>query len=433
MPLTASIDELLAAATSQQASAAGVPEGTPAAPTTTGRYLVFFKPDATEDQIAQYLAGGGTVASTASFDGHAVSFADLGAAEVLRFPLFSAALLSADAYASLNAGSANVASADPAGGGGATASVPAANPVDFIEAELFFQGTDTDPDAVTSTSTDFTWGLQATAVIRSAQTGNGIKIAVLDTGFDLNHPDFAGRTIISNSFIAGQAVQDGNGHGTHTAGTACGPKVPATGLPRYGVAGDAQMYIGKVLANNGYGTTSTILAGIQWALAQGVQIVSMSLTVVSTPLQSFTNAGTTALAQGTLLIAAAGNESARPGTIAPTDAPANSPTVMSVAALDSTLAMAPFSNGGKVEIAGPGVDVYSSWIAPLNHKNDSGTSMATPHVAGIAALWAEYDASLRGQALWAALTGAAKPTGQPATDVGAGLVKAPVPGGTSAP
>lgn len=85
-----------------------------------------------------------------------------------------------------------------------------------------------------------TWGLQITKVVESSYSGLGIKVAVLDTGFDLNHPDFSGRKIISQSFIRGEDVQDKNGHGTHCIGTACGPQTPAT-LPRYGVAYNAEI------------------------------------------------------------------------------------------------------------------------------------------------------------------------------------------------
>src|SRR5947208_1507313 len=78
-----------------------------------------------------------------------------------------------------------------------------------------------------------TWGLAATRATTSHFSGRGIKIAVLDTGFDFNHPDFQGRAFTSQSFITGQTVQDANGHGSHTTGTACGPRAPI-GVPRYG-------------------------------------------------------------------------------------------------------------------------------------------------------------------------------------------------------
>ena len=99
----------------------------------------------------------------------------------------------------------------------------------------------------------------------STQTGQGIRIAVLDTGLDLSHPDFAGRSIETKSFAAGQPVQDGNGHGTHCAGIAAGPAKPARQV-RYGVAGEAELYVGKVLGDEGSGGDGGILEGIDWAI-----------------------------------------------------------------------------------------------------------------------------------------------------------------------
>jgi subtilisin family serine protease len=252
---------------------------------------------------------------------------------------------------------------------------------------------------------------------------------VLDTGIDLNHPDFSGRTIVSQSFIPGQAVQDGHGHGTHTAGTAAGPQTPASG-PRYGVAYNSSLYIGKVLSDGGIGVGLSVIAGMNWALANNCDVISMSIQTQVGPQKAYTQLGQKALDQKSLIIAASGNKSNRPGTIANTSAPANSPTIMAVAAVDSSSNIAWFSNGGKIEIAGPGVDVLSSWPMPTQYKLDSGTSQATPHVSGIAALWAQSgDGTLRGQALWATVTAAAQSLSQPTTDVGAGLVQAPSPGG----
>ena len=262
--------------------------------------------------------------------------------------------------------------------------------------------------------------------------GNGIKVCILDTGIDLNHADFAGRTMVTASFIPGETVQDGHSHGTHTAGTACGPLKPAGAVPRYGIAYGASLYIGKSLPNSGRGTDGTVLAGMNWAIANKCEVVSMSIGARETAQTLYTKAGQKALDNGLLFIAASGNDSARPGTIATTGAPGNSPTIMAVGGVDSNLDMYVKSNGGKVEIAGPGVGVLSSIPGSL-YGNKTGTSMATPHVSGIAALWAETDSTLRGQALWDKLVATAKAVPFPATDVGAGLVQAPTMPAVSTP
>jgi hypothetical protein len=264
-----------------------------------------------------------------------------------------------------------------------------------------------------------TWGLVATRANVSNFSGSGIKVAILDTGFDIGHPDFVGRPIVSATFV-GQPVQDLNGHGTHCTGTACGPKAPAGTTPRYGIAHQSNIHIGKVLTNSGGGTTATVLAGMNWAIAQGCQVISMSLGGQIPVQTAYTNAGNIALSRGLLIVAAAGN-----GSGAPTGAPANSPSIMSVASLDSNLRPSSFSSKGKIEIAGPGRDVFSSWPRPQRYNTISGTSMATPHVAGCAALWAQSNPSLRGKQLWNKLQATARRLPFPATAVGAGLVQAP--------
>jgi subtilisin family serine protease len=284
-----------------------------------------------------------------------------------------------------------------------------------------------------SETTD-TWGLQVTNVTRSRYTGRGVRVAVLDTGMDLGHPDFAGRAINSQSFITGESVQDGHGHGTHCIGTACGPLRPGR-LPRYGVAYEAEIYAGKVLSNAGRGSDGGILAGIEWAITNGCAVISMSLGAAAQVGQPFSQVFETvarrALAAGALIIAAAGNGSRRPASIAPVSHPANCPSIMSVAALDSQLAIAPFScaglnpQGGQVDVAGPGVAVISSVPRPQLYRAMNGTSMATPHVAGIAALHAQANPAMRGGTLGWLLLQSARRLNLPTRDVGAGLVQAP--------
>jgi subtilisin family serine protease len=278
-----------------------------------------------------------------------------------------------------------------------------------------------------------TWGLQATGAWTSAFTGRGIRVAVLDTGMDLQHPDFAGRNPVTRSFIAGEAVQDGHGHGTHCIGTSCGPRVPGQ-PPRYGIAYEAEIHAGKVLSNRGSGSDTQILAGIEWALTNNCHVISMSLGMDvpwGTPFSRvFEAVGSRALARGTLIVAAAGNASKRDiGQVAPVGHPANCPSFLAVAAIDSSGRIAPFSStsdprGGAVDIAGPGVAVYSSWPMPTRYRTISGTSMATPHVAGIAALLAQAR-GLRGMALWGGLMQSAQRLPLSSVDAGSGLVHAP--------
>jgi subtilisin family serine protease len=269
---------------------------------------------------------------------------------------------------------------------------------------------------------------------------------VLDTGLDLDHPDFRGRQIVSQSFIAGETVDDDNGHGTHCAGTACGPRSPVRGR-RYGIAHEAEIHVGKVLSNQGSSLGRSTLAGMEWAVTNGCHVVSMSLGGRVLPgqehLTAFEEAAREALRRNTLIIAAAGNDSRRSqNRVAPVSSPANCPSIMAVAAVDRFLRTADFSNGsinsdGRIDIAGPGVDVYSSAPEPAatpqppffrlwsaQYDTISGTSQATPHVAGIAALLRQENPTLDASEIWRLLTARARTLPQPSGDVGSGLVQA---------
>lgn len=397
----------------------------------TGRYIVTLKEDAGQKALESFGAQGMRMADSKDFKSHAVNLESLGDADGLYFSEIGVAVIGGAAAKSRSMS--------------AKMEIAADSPVLTIEPEYFaFALNDTseflrgflsateviskelgrngqreETDEAVSMALGNTWGLAASRVPTSSRSGIGIKVAVLDTGMFLTHPDFAGRPVVSQSFITGQAVMDGNGHGTHCIGTSCGTKTPPGTIQRYGIGWRANIFAGKVLSNTGSGSTASVLAGMNWAIANRCQVISMSLGAL-TPIQAaYTAAGQAALNNGCLIIAAAGNEAS------PTGAPANSPTIMSVAALDQSLRPANFSNFGKVEISGPGVGVFSSWLMPQRYNTISGTSMATPHVAGCAALWAETSPNLRGINLWRKLTSTAKPLPFPPSKVGTGLVQAP--------
>jgi len=395
----------------------------------TGRYLMTFKEGALDDGTKSLKNRGMRTADARDFKDQAVEMSALGGADAVVFPEVGVALISGPAVAERSLHTAEATADD--------------NSVHIVEPEYFVFSDGVPGDylrgflsAAEAIARDLgnvvtdqqaeedvavlgaTWGLNACKVPPSLRNGLGIKVAVLDTGFSFGHPDFAGRVIVSQSFV-GQPVQDLHSHGTHCIGTSCGPQAPAGSTPRYGIAFRATIFAGKVLANSGSSVGGSVIAGMNWAIANKCHVISMSLGSQSPVQAAFTNAGQAALNNGLLIVAAAGNAAAQTG------APANSPTIFSVASLDQNLTPSSFSNFGKVEIAAPGRDVFSSVPMPQRYGIKSGTSMATPHVAGCAALWAQTSATLRGQALWNKLSATAKPLPFPAARVGRGLVQAP--------
>jgi subtilisin len=399
-------------------------------PATTGRSVVVFSDGVRGDREAiaralRSLAGITSVIGTADARTGALDPDEAANAEAIAFDVLGLAVIARDPSALPRTVAAEGA---PSG------------PIVAVEPERFLYAIEAQEPAVGQPVVDdeaFTWGLRATAVDTTTATGGGVRVAVLDTGLDLEHPDFAGRMITSRSFVAGEPVHDGQGHGTHTTGTACGPADPPQGR-RYGVASQAEIFAGKVLNDAGSGTDASILAGIDWAITNGCRVISMSLgadiRAVST---AYDTVGRRALGAGTLIVAAAGNNAGRRfGDLGFVGVPANSPSIMAVAAVDSGLRIADFSaasnpvQGGAIDIAGPGVDVYSSWRMPRRYNTISGTSMAAPHVAAIAALWSQ-SGETTGQALWDALVQAARALDLPASDVGAGLAQAPGAGPAS--
>lgn len=397
-------------------------------PETTGRFIVVFEDEVSDPAaVLRGTAGLSNVASSRDFTDQAIDASETADADATVFSTLGIAVVDADPRqrAALEA-------ASRAGRAGGERGIQSVSP-ELVHHALQVTGTRAGVQApkVFQDSTDFTWGLLATQVPTSRFTGRGIKLAVLDTGFDSAHPDFAGRGVSSQSFIAGETAQDGHGHGTHCIGTSSGPKSPSTG-PRYGIAFEADILAGKVLSNQGSGSDGGIIAGINWAVANGCSIISMSLGADAPQVHPpYTAAGRRALDMGSLIIAAAGNNADRVnlnyGFVGP---PANSPHIMAVAALNQQLDTTFFSarslpvEGGQVDVAGPGYQVYSSWILPTQYRTISGTSMATPHVSGLAALWAQAT-GYRGRELWATIVQDGRRLREPSFDVGSGLVLAP--------
>ena len=290
------------------------------------------------------------------------------------------------------------------------------------------------PDDVTvDTAVESSWGIKAVRAHESVYTGEGVKLAVLDTGFDVRHPDFKGRNLATFSFVPDETAEDLHGHGTHCIGTACGSS-DQQGV-RYGVAPGVQIYAGKVLNNGGRGAQAWILDGMTWAANNGCRALSMSLGSKVLPEQSYDiayeRAARFALSKGTLIVAAAGNDSRRSeNRFSPVSSPADCPSILAVGAVDSALQVADFSNralneSGLVDLAAPGVDVYSSWPMPARYRTLSGTSMATPHVAGITALLCEKFPDATPAMIGQELIRTAGSLTSPAQDVGAGLPLAP--------
>jgi subtilisin len=280
-----------------------------------------------------------------------------------------------------------------------------------------------------------TWGLIHTGVVNTEYTGQGIKVAILDTGLNCHCPDFQNRHIVSRSFVKNETAHDGNGHGTHCTGIALGPGKPLKG-PRYGVASGASIYVAKVLPDAGMANTRFVLEGIEWALDNQCRVISISLgnrvRFGETHSTSFERLGQQALASGSLVIASAGNDSYRDiDRLLPVSHPANCPSFLTVGAVDEQYKMYNRCNrtlnhgGGKVDLVAPGVGIHSAWTGSENYRTLDGTSMATSFVVGIAALWIEAFPEINVIELKNKLLAAASAIELPKEDVGAGLVQAP--------
>jgi subtilisin family serine protease len=322
---------------------------------------------------------------------------------------------------------------------------------------------------VTGDEEDTTWGVQAVKADISPFNGSGVTVAVLDTGIDADHPAFQGVDVEQKDFT-GEGDGDDNGHGTHCAATIFGQDVD--GL-RIGVApGVSKALIGKVLGSGGGGSTEGIVQAVQWAINNGANVISLSLGIdfpgmvkrlidihgfpaelattkaleayraninLFGSLATMAKAQSSALGTAALLVAAAGNESRRdvnPNHQIAVAPPAAAEGFYSVGALGKEVAgfeIAAFSNTGP-NVSGPGVGVQSAKAGDIGLRPMSGTSMATPHVAGVAALWASRllttVGALDNTALSAQLVASGRQDelsqGFDPFDVGTGMVQAPL-------
>jgi len=237
------------------------------------------------------------------------------------------------------------------------------------------------------TELDNTWGVKrinAGDVQTNGNTGAGVKVAVIDSGVDYTHPELAGAYAGGWDFVNNDAnPMDDNGHGTHVAGTIVAAK---DGSGVVGVAPGAKVYALKVLNASGSGSFSNIIAALQWATDNGIQVTNNSYGSGTNPGSIVEAAFNNADAVGVLNIAAAGNSgtcAAKGNTV---EYPAAYASVVAVAATDQNNARPCFSSSGPaVEISAPGVNINSTKLGG-GYTLMSGTSMATPHVVGAAAL-----------------------------------------------
>ncbi|GIG66280.1 S8 family serine peptidase [Phytomonospora endophytica] len=265
--------------------------------------------------------------------------------------------------------------------------------------------------------------------------GAGITVAVLDTGVDATHPDLAGRIAGSRNFTEAPDVDDTVGHGTHVASTIVGSGAASQG--RYkGVAPGAELLIGKVCPDTSC-PDSAVLAGMEWAAKSGADVVNLSLGGPDTPgIDPLEQAvADLSAAYGTLFVTAAGNS----GADASVDSPGSADAALTVGAVDKSGVLAEFSSRGprlgdsalKPDITAPGVGIVAAkaangWLgepAGDGYVSMDGTSMATPHVAGAAAILKQRHPGWSGQRLKSALMGSAVPAeGVSPFAQGAGLV-----------
>jgi hypothetical protein len=279
----------------------------------------------------------------------------------------------------------------------------------------------------------------APAAWAAGYDGKGVKVAVVDTGIDTRHADLAPQVVAEKNFTDSPDTQDHVGHGTHVASTVAGTGAESQGTYK-GVAPGAELLNAKVLNDSGFGTDSSIIAGMEWAVDQGAKVINASLESQDTegvdPVEETVNR----LSDKALFVIAAGNSGPGVSTVG---SPGSADSALTVGAVDKTDALADFSARGprvgdgavKPDLTAPGVDITAAAAEGSLIDTDpgtphpapgyltiSGTSMATPHVAGAAALLAQEHPDWTGQRIKAALVGSVKPGPYAAYEQGSGRV-----------
>ena len=254
------------------------------------------------------------------------------------------------------------------------------------------------PDLIVRTCLDVSVPyIHAPQVWAAGYTGRNVPVAIVDTGIDPSHPDFAGRIAAMQDFT-GEGARDNHGHGTHVAGITAG-----AGNKYKGVAPEAQIYAAKVLHGDGSGYMSEVMAGLEWAVQQNVKVINLSLGGVG-PCDGTDALSVTcdaAVDAGVMLCVAAGNYGPGASTVGP---PGCARKVLTVGACSNEDTIASFSAHGptadgrvKPDVLLPGVNIAAcraqgtSMGTPIDtlYTRASGTSMATPHAAGVVALLLE--------------------------------------------
>ncbi len=238
------------------------------------------------------------------------------------------------------------------------------------------------PSPSPSTSQILPWGVNRIDAeqVWSTTTADPIKVAIVDTGVDLDHPDLAANIKGGvNTIYPWRSYDDDSGHGTHVGGIVAAVN---NTIGVVGVGPQIDLYGVKVLNSGGSGYVSDIIEGIQWSINNNMQVINMSLGTTA-DVQAFHDAVTLAKNAGITIVAAAGNSGPAGNSVL---YPAKYPEVIAVSASNKSDGQPSWSSGGpEVDLAAPGDSIYSTYRGG-GYRTLSGTSMASPHVAGVAAL-----------------------------------------------